>query len=115
MEGVGPGVVQERHTPLESKLIQDELGCDLEELTQIKGCVQLLADLVEVAVDADLVVELFLELIEFVLCSDEAFDLFNRRPFSSCSITSCCSTCSSRLPDASGNPSIVNSGQGQRM
>ncbi len=75
VEGVRPGVVQERHTPLEPKLIQDELDRDLEKLTQIQGRVELLTNLVQVAVDADLVVELSLELIEFVLGSDEAFDL----------------------------------------
>ena len=75
VEGVRPGVIQERHTPLESKLIQDELDRDLEELTQIEGCVQLFANLVQVAVYTDLIVELPLELIEFVLGSDEAFDL----------------------------------------
>jgi hypothetical protein len=75
VEDVRPGVVQERHTPLETKLIQDELGRDLEELTQIQSRVELLANLVQVTVNADLIVELPLKLIEFVLGSYEALDL----------------------------------------
>jgi hypothetical protein len=71
-------VVQERHIPLESKLIQDELGREFEDPTNIQSRVQLLTNLVEVAVNADLVVELSLELIEFVLGSDEAFDLLRQ-------------------------------------
>jgi hypothetical protein len=75
VEEARPWVVQERHTPLKTKLIQDELGRNLEELTQIQGSVELLANFVQVAVNADLIVELPLKLIEFVLGSDEAFDL----------------------------------------
>ncbi len=75
VEGVRAEVVQERNTPLETKLIKDELGRDLEELTQIQCRVEFLANLVQVAVNADLVVELPLKLIEFVLGSYEAFDL----------------------------------------
>jgi hypothetical protein len=78
VEDVRSGVVQERHTPLESELIQDELGRYLEKLTQIQSRVELLANLVQVTVNADLVVELPLELIEFVLGSDEAFDLLRQ-------------------------------------
>jgi hypothetical protein len=70
--------VQERHTPLKTKLVQDELGRNLEELTQIQGSVELLANFVQVAVNADLVVEFSLELIEFVLGSDKAFDLIRQ-------------------------------------
>jgi hypothetical protein len=70
--------VQERHTPLKTKLIQDELGRNLEELTQIQGSVEILANFVQVAVNADLVVEFSLELIEFVLGSDKAFDLIRQ-------------------------------------
>jgi hypothetical protein len=78
VEEARPGVVQERHTPLKTKLVQDELGRNLEELTQIQGSVEILANFVQVAVNADLVVEFSLELIEFVLGSDKAFDLIRQ-------------------------------------
>jgi hypothetical protein len=60
------------------KLIEDELGCDLEDLTQMQSRVELLTNLVQVTVNADLVVELSLELLEFVLGSDQALDLLGQ-------------------------------------
>src|SRR5215212_7134080 len=60
------------------ELVQDELCRYLENLAQIQRRVELLTNLVEVTVNADLVVELLLELIEFVLGPDEAFDLLGQ-------------------------------------
>jgi hypothetical protein len=78
VEGVRLGVIQQRYTPLKIELVQDELGRDLENLTQIQSRVELLANLVQVTVNADLIVELPLELIEFVLGSHEAFNLLRQ-------------------------------------
>jgi hypothetical protein len=71
-------MVQERHAPLEIELIQGELGSYLENLAQVQSRIELLANLIELAVDADLGIELLLELIEFVLGPDEAFDLLGQ-------------------------------------